>query len=154
MSNLKNVLIIYHSQSSKTKLLADSVLKGVNRASNVESRLKLAFDSNIDDLLWADAVIFGTPENFGYMSGTLKDFFDRTYYEAQSYQLSLPYVIFVSASNDGTNAIREIDRIVKGYPLKKAFDHLIVKGNVEEEDKRRCEELGMAISYAVCQGII
>ena len=83
MTNPKKILIIYHSQSARTKLLADSVLKGVSNELNVKTRMKVAFDANLDDLLWADSVIFGTPENFGYMSGALKDFFDRTYYPAQ-----------------------------------------------------------------------
>jgi multimeric flavodoxin WrbA len=154
MRNSKKILIIYHSQSTRTKLLADSVLKGVNTELNVETRMKVAFDANLDDLLWADSVIFGTPENFGYMSGALKDFFDRTYYPAQKYQLSIPYAIFVSAGNDGTNAAKEIDRIALGYPLKKVFDPVIVKGEIDESDKKRCEELGLMISSAICQGII
>ena len=154
MNDEKKILIIYHSQSSKTKLLANCVLKGVNLETNVTTRFKLAFDSTLDDLLWADAVIFGTPENFGYMSGALKDFFDRTYEDAQPYQLTTPYAVFVSAGNDGTNAVREIDRIVKGYPLKKAFEPLIIKGEINNKDKKRCEELGQMVSISICQGIV
>ena len=32
------------------------------------------------DLLNADALVFATPENFGYMAGTLKGLFDRVFY--------------------------------------------------------------------------
>ena len=38
-----------------------------------ETRFLKAFDAGRDDLLWCDGVILGTPENFGYMSGALKE---------------------------------------------------------------------------------
>ena len=36
-----------------------------------DTTLKRAFDTVAQDLLAADAIIFGTPENFGYMSGAV-----------------------------------------------------------------------------------
>lgn len=77
----KKLLIIYHSQSGHTKALANAVRYGaqndVSEPPAVDVRMLMAADAGLDDLLWCDAV------NFGYMSGTLKDFFDRTYYPAE-----------------------------------------------------------------------
>ena len=114
---MKNLLIIYHSQSGNAEQMAQAVLLGCQLESDIACRLVRAFDAHLDDLLWADGLLFGTPENFGTMSGALKDFFDRTYYPAEEYQLNLPYATFISADNDGTGAERDIDRISKGYPL-------------------------------------
>jgi multimeric flavodoxin WrbA len=80
---IKNLLIIYHSQSGGTENMAQAVHTGCQQEDDVETRFLRAFDANLDDLLWADGIIFGTPENFGYMSGALKDFFDRTFYPAE-----------------------------------------------------------------------
>lgn len=121
---------------------------------DIELRVRKAFDGELEDLLWADAIIFGTPENFGYMSGALKDFFDRTYYPAEEYQLGKPYAIFISAGNDGTNAVREIDRICKGIPLRPVAEAVIVKGEVTEEGLQRCRELGQSIAAATAMGAI
>ena len=96
----KRLLIIYHSQSATTTALADAVAQGAELEEEIDTVKKLAFDSDVNDLQRADAIIFGSPENFGYMSGALKDFFDRTYHQAQPLQLSTPYALFISAGND------------------------------------------------------
>ena len=88
---MKHLLIIYHTQSGNTGQMAAAVLRGCQQETDVITRLLRAFDAGLSDLLWADGIVFGTPENFGTMSGALKDFFDRTYYPAEEHQLNLPY---------------------------------------------------------------
>ena len=87
---MKNLLIIYHSQSGNAEQMAQAVLLGCQLESDIACRLVRAFDAHLDDLLWADGLLFGTPENFGTMSGALKDFFDRTYYPARSISSTCP----------------------------------------------------------------
>jgi len=151
---MKKLLVIYHTQSGNTGKLAKAVVDGASSEADVEVRERMAFDGVLEDLLWADAILIGTPENFGYMSGALKDFFDRTYYPAEPYQLGKPYAVFVSAGNDGTGAVREIDRICKGYPLRPVAEPVIVKGEVTDEGLQRCRELGQGMAAAVAMGAI
>lgn len=128
---MKNLAIIYHSKDGSTAKMANAVFKGANHPDlDITVRMLLAKDAGLEDLLWADGVIFGTPENFGYMSGALKDFFDRTYYPAEGKIEGMPYCVFISAGNDGQGALRSIERIVKGYPLKQIQEPLISKGKL------------------------
>ena len=150
---MAHLLIIYHTQSGNTGQLAQAVLKGAQQEAEIDLRFKTAFEGELDDLLWADGILFGTPENFGYMSGALKDFFDRTYYPAEPHEINLPYAIFISAGNDGTGAVREIDRIVKGYPLRKVSEPVICKGEVTENHLQQAEELGYAMAAGLALGI-
>lgn len=150
---MKRLLIVYHSQTGNTRELAEAVARGAAREPEVEVRLLRAFDAAIDDLLACDAVLFGTPENLGYMSGALKDFFDRTYYPAQGRVEHTPYAVFVSAGNDGTNTVVQIDRIARGYKLRKVLDAVIVRGAVGAEGLARCEELGHAVAAGLVLGI-
>ncbi|MGD8860132.1 MAG: NAD(P)H-dependent oxidoreductase [Myxococcales bacterium] len=131
---MKHLLIVFHTQSGNTGKLAAAVAEGaVREADQVETRLLRADGAGLDDLLWADGVLFGTPENFGFMSGMLKDFFDRTYYPARARIGKLPYAVFVSAGNDGTGAVRQIERIARGYPLRKVAEPVIARSGVTEE---------------------
>jgi multimeric flavodoxin WrbA len=150
---MKNLLIVYHSQSGNTQALARAVAEGSDQESEANIRLKTAFKADLDDLLWAHGLLFGTPENFGTMSGALKDFFDRTFYPAEPYKLNLPYAIFISAENDGTGAVREIDQIALGYPLRKIAEPLIIKGEVSSSDIQAAQEFGLAMAAGLCLGI-
>ncbi len=149
----KGLLLIYHSQTGHTESLAQAIFEGIASVPNIFCRFKKASEADLSDLLWAKGVIFGTPENFGYMSGALKSFFDRTYYPAESYQLNLPYSLFVSAGNDGSGAVRAVERILKGYPMRKVSEAIIIKGEIEKIDLQQCYDLGKAMAEGMDLGI-
>ncbi|AKU11949.1 flavodoxin protein [Azoarcus sp. CIB] len=153
MSERKRLLVVYHTQSGNTGRLAEAVVRGARRVAETDTVVKRAFDAGVDDLLGCDALLLGTPENFGYMSGALKDFFDRTYYPCEGKLTALPYAVFVSAGNDGTGAVREIERIARGYGWKAVADALIVRKLVSDDALVQCEELGEAIASGLALGI-
>jgi multimeric flavodoxin WrbA len=143
-----NLLIVYHSQSGRTEAMARAVWGGAcdPLIESVDVRFLRAAAAGPDDLLWAHGLLLGTPENFGYMSGAMKDFFDRTFYPVEGRIQSLPYAAFVSAGNDGTGAIRAIRRIANGYPLKEVQEPLIARGDVTPDVLERCKELGLTLA--------
>lgn len=149
----KRLLIVHHTQSGNTGRLAEAVLRGAQRVEECEAQLKRAFDAGTDDLLACDGLLLGTPENFGYMSGALKDFFDRTYYPCEGRLTGLPYAVFVSAGNDGTGAVREIDRIARGYGWKTVAEPLIVRKGVSTADLLQAEALGEAMAAGLAMGV-
>ncbi len=153
MNSTRHLLIVYHSQTGHTRTMARAVLRGACRAPEVETRLKLALRAGLDDLLWAHGLLLGTPENFGYMSGALKSFLDRTYYPAQGKVDGLPYAVFISAGNDGRGALASIERIARGYPLKPVCEPVIARGELTAEILRHCEELGETMAAGVAWSI-
>jgi multimeric flavodoxin WrbA len=152
---LINVLVVYHSQTGRTKEMAEAVARGANSIENVRATLKDAIETTLDDLLGCDGLAIGSPEYFGYMAGAIKDFFDRTYYQARGRKeiFKKPYVIFISAGNDGLGAMRSIERICVGYQLKKVYEPVIARGEINEAHLTQCEELGKVIA-AGCEARI
>jgi multimeric flavodoxin WrbA len=143
---MATILIIYHSQTGNTQKMALAIAEGAGSIENAEVLLKRASDATTEDLLAADGLAFGTPENFGYMSGMIKDFFDRTYTAAQDKVFRKPYVVFISAGNDGTGALNAIERIALGYKLKKVYPPVICRGPVTHEILEQCRELGATLA--------
>ncbi|HAK52465.1 MAG TPA: flavodoxin [Gammaproteobacteria bacterium] len=150
----KNLLIVYHSKGGKNAAMAKAVLAGANHPDiDVAVRFLSAYDANEKDLLWADGIVFGTPENFGYMSGALKDFFDRTFYEVEGKVDATPYSVFIGTGNDGQGALSSVRRICIGYKFKEVQDPILVAGELSESDLQRCEELGMSMAAGLEAGI-
>lgn len=147
------ILIVYHSQTGHTKQMANAVADGAKAIENTEVILKKANEATLDDLLACSGLAIGTPENFGYMSGMIKDFFDRTYVGAQDRVFRKPYVVFISAGNDGSGALRAIERIALGYKLKNVFTPVIAKGEITEEILEQCRELGGTLAGGCAMGI-
>ena len=143
---MAKILIVYHSRTGNTEKMAKAVTEGAAGIENTELIVRRAFDATLEDLLYCDGIAIGTPENFGYMSGAIKEFFDRTFYAAQGRVFKKPYVVFISAGNDGRGAQNSIERIALGYPLKKVYEPVIARGEVMEEILEQCRELGATLA--------
>jgi len=153
---MTQILIVYHSQTGNTEKMAQMVAQGAASMENTEVMVKKAADATLEDLLACDGLAIGTPENFGYMSGAVKDFFDRTFYPAEGKVFRKPYIVFISAGNDGTGALNSIERIALGYQFKKVYDPVIArnsKGGVTKEILDQCRELGQTIAGGIEAGI-
>jgi len=151
----RHLLIVFHSRSGGTQALADAVIAGAtsDEIEGVEVRVRRAFDASVDDVHWADGVILGTPENFGYMSGALKDFFERIYYALLDETPGLPYALFVKGGHDGEGAIRSVERIVTGLRWKAAQPPLLVVGALDDAALERCHELGLTLAAGLEAGV-
>lgn len=146
----KHLLVVYSTQTGRTRRLADAACAGAAElADEVEVRCLKAFDAGVDDLLWADGLLIGSPENFGYLSGAIKDFLDRTYYPVEGRTIGLPYAMFVSAGNDGTGAVRALERIATGYQWKRIADPIVCQNEPGEEALARVRELGQTMAAGI-----
>jgi len=135
--------------------MADAVVNGATSrdVAGVEVRVMTALDAGADDLLWADAFILGTPENFGYMSGAMKYFLDRVFYPCENKINGKPWAMFVRAGNDGTGAISSIRRILSGLAVKEVQEPVLIAGEFDESRLEECEQLGLTIAAGLEAGI-
>jgi len=155
MAEAKHLLIVFHSQSGTTSKMADAVVKGAKHPDidGVAVRVRDALEALPADVLWADGMILGTPENFGYMSGAMKYFLDRIYYPCEDKIGGMPYSLFVRAGNDGTGAITSITRILTGLSVKQVQDPVLIVGDFDESRLADCEELGMTMAAGIESGV-
>jgi multimeric flavodoxin WrbA len=155
MPDPKHLLIVSHSQSGTTLKMANAVIRGAQNPDieNVELRVRPALDADARDLLWCDGFILGTPENFGYMSGAMKYFLDRVYYECIDMVDGRPYALFVRAGNDGTGAVMSLRRILNGLSVREVQEPVLIAGEFDESRLVECEELGMTMAAGLESGI-
>ena len=155
MSADKHLLIVYHSQSGSTSTMAQAVIRGASSddVDNVDVRARPALEADADDLLWCDAFILGTPENFGYMSGAMKYFLDRVFYPCEGKLEGRPWALFVRAGNDGSGAIASVRRILSGLAVREVQEPLLVVGEFDDSRLDDCEELGLTMAAGLEAGV-
>ena len=151
----KRLLIVAHTPSPNTQRLLDAVLKGARSPdiTGVDTVHVPPLDAGPDDVLAANAVILGTTENLGYMSGALKDFFDRTYYPVLEETQGLPYCLYIRAGHDGTGTRRGVETIVTGLRWRAVQEPLTLRGEFQDAFVPPCEELGMAMAAGLEAGV-
>ncbi len=149
----KHLLIVYHSQSGRNEALAYAATKAAQIEDNVDVRLRRAPEAGTRDLEWADAAIFYMPENFGALAGGMKDFFDRVFYPVIDKELTCVYSLFLCTGNDGSQALLQVQRILKGLPFREISEPVIIRGEPDEYALVQSAELGGAVAAGLSLGI-
>ena len=147
----KTLLIVAHVPSVNTKCLAKLAQQAVTPEliDNVSVVLKTPLATTVDDVLQADAIIIGTTENFGYMAGLTKDFFERIFYPVLDLKQGLPVACYIRAGLDGTGSKRAVESIVTGLRWRWIQPPLVLKGEWSSTFDEQVAELTMA----VCAGL-
>ena len=159
MEPRKTLLIVSHAPSPNTQALLDSVVAGAAEAEaeaeakSLSVRALSPFDAGPDDVKAASALVLGTTENLGYMSGALKDFFDRIYYPCLEETQGLPYALYIRAGHDGTGTRRGVETIVTGLRWRAVQEPLVCRGDYQTGFADQCRELGMAMAAGLDAGV-
>lgn len=152
-TNMKSLLITYHSQSGTCAQLARAAWRGAQLEPEVDVTVLRAWDADTRHLSQADGLLLVMAENSGALCGTMKDFLDRTFYPAIARGLVLPYALLISAGNDGRGAQRQAQRILSGYPFPPAAEPLILRGEWCAGHRQASAELGQALATGLSMGI-
>jgi multimeric flavodoxin WrbA len=157
MESKKTLLIVWHSRTGAARQMAQAAHEGalaVAAELAQQDRLcvimKPAGDASASELLDADAYVFAAPENLAALSGAMKEFFDRTYYDVLDRLNGRPYALMIAAGSDGSGAVRQAERICQGWRLSKATPALIVNTNAQTPEAIRAEKTLKAEERDAC----
>jgi hypothetical protein len=151
----KRLLIVAHAPSPNTARLRDAVIAGATDPGieGVRVRAVAPLAAVAADVLAADAIVLGTPENLGYMSGALKDFFDRCYAPCLEHTRGLPYALYIRAGHDGTGTRRAVGSIVTGLGWRLVHDPLVCRGPWQEGFVAAARDLGLLMAAGLEAGV-
>jgi putative NADPH-quinone reductase len=161
----KTLLITWDSMTGGAKALARAAADGAKAADDVNVKLVHASDVTPEMVLNADAYMFVFPENLAAISGVMKAFFDRCYYPCLGQIEGRAYAAIVCAGSDGSNALRQAERIATGWRLKRVMDSRIVCTHAQtpeailavkviaEADLQNARDMGAALAEGLAIGV-
>jgi multimeric flavodoxin WrbA len=157
---VRTLLVVYQSRSGGTQSLVDAAVQGARLAMletdvapGISLEVRHAFDTGPDEVKAASAVLIATPANFGYMSGAVKDFFERVYHACLEVTIGMPYAMIVKGDTDVDGAAASVERIATGMRWREVLPRLCVVGDATTEHLDAAIELGATLAAGLDAGI-
>lgn len=146
-TDTRTLLIVHHSPTDTVRPIAERVLSHCQDAAaqaaealgesapGIEVVERQALEPDKEELLAADAVIFGTTANFGYISGALKHYFDTLFYQVNEQKKGTPVSWWIRGGFDTTGAEKAMDSIITGLQWEVAAKPVCFTGDPAEHEE-------------------
>ena len=153
----EDLLVVWHPAPPSIHALRDAVLAGFADAATPRRIRSLAApDAGADDVEASAATVLVTTENFGMVSGLVKDFLERIYpwfEEVPNRRPGMPYLLIAKGGNDGTGAVRDVTRILTGLRWREVLPPLVVGGSLTDAHLAQAREQAGALAAGVDAGV-
>ena len=162
---MKRLLIVWHGRTGATAQMVQAAREGASTEDEVLTIVLPAAQASSADVLAADALLFAAPENLASLSGEMKEFFDRSYYDLLDRCNGKAYGSIICAGSDGEGAQRQLDRIATGLRLRRVAPPIIINTSAQTreailaakqlgaDDLNRGRELGALLGAGLAMGI-
>jgi len=151
------LLVVWHPVPPSIHALRDAVLAGVADAGDpLPVRSLAAPDAGVDDVEAAAGAVLLTTENFGMVSGLMKDFLERIYpwfEEVPDRRPGLPYLLVSKGGNDGTGAVRDVTRILTGLRWKEVLPPIVISGRLADDHLAHVREQAATLAAGLDAGV-
>jgi multimeric flavodoxin WrbA len=162
---MKKLLIIWDSVTHGSRALAMAAFEGAAQENDTLTQCHYCGEVTAEMMRNADAYLFCFPENLAAISGMMKTFFDRSYYPCLGQIEGRSFAVIVCAGSDGSNAVRQVERIAAGWRLKKIAESQIICTHAQTteailaekiiapKDLKSARDLGMAMAQGLAMGV-
>jgi hypothetical protein len=153
----RSLLVVWHPVPPSIHALRDAVVAGVADAGGaIAVRSRAAPDADVADVEAAAGAVIITTENFGMVSGLVKDFLERIYpwfEEVPDRRPGLPYLLVSKGASDGTGAVRDVTRILTGLRWKAVLPPVVVTGTLTDGHLAHVREQAATLAAGLEAGV-
>jgi len=142
------ILVLYYTRTGNTEALAKAVAEGAKSVEGVSVIVKRVDYATVQDFVSCDAVAFGSPNYFDYMSGLMKDFFDRAL-SFKDMVKGKPAAAFTSGGSSSNSALLSLERMIDSFGLVKVAEGVVSSGKPTDRDLEKCRDLGRKLAESV-----
>ncbi|MEX2292321.1 MAG: hypothetical protein WD691_00930 [Acidimicrobiales bacterium] len=152
-----DLLVVWHPVPASISALREAVLTGFDDAATARAVVsRSAPNAGPDEVEGAAATVLITTENFGMVSGLMKDFLERIYpwfQDVPNRRPGMPYLLIAKGGNDGTGAVRDVTRILTGLRWKEALPPLVVSGALTDAHLAAARERAATLAAGIDAGV-
>jgi multimeric flavodoxin WrbA len=152
-----HLLVVWHPRPPAIARLRDAVLAGcADAGTEREVRSLAAPDADVEAVEGADACVLLTTENFGAVSGLVKDFLERIYpwfEEVPDRRPGMPYLLVSKGGSDGTGAVRDVTRILTGLRWREVLPPIVIAGPLGDDHLAHVREQAATLAIGIDAGV-